>query len=229
MPDPSAPRRRLAGRLLALLLPLGALAPLHARPFPPGPGGPPAIPLAHRKLFALEIIAFRGRDPAAGRHEIWPKRLPPNAPFRHAVTLTGTRAFLFGVRPLLHDALDGVWQSLTVSAPYHPVLHTGWIVPGLPISVAPYLAFSGNDGKAGRLVGAVRLSLNRYLHAAVDAYWIGPPPAGSSETCPAAGCVYPLVEAMKIPEGGLVYFDNPRFGILLEARLIHPRSGQTPG
>jgi hypothetical protein len=227
MPDPARSLVRALPAFAILLLAF-APAPLAARP---APAGGPTFPLAHRKHFALEIIVFRELDPSAGRHEIWPTSLPKNAPFRRAITLASSRAYLFGIEPLPPslDALDGVWQDLVVSAPYHPVLHTGWIVPGLPISVAPYLAFSGKDGAAGRVVGAVRLSLNRYLHAAVDAYWIGPPPAGSSEQCPHATCVYPLVEAMKIPPGGLVYFDNPRFGVLLEARLIPRRSARTPG
>ncbi len=216
-----------------LLILWGALAPLHARTFPPAArGATPGLPqMSHRKLFALEIIVFRELDPSAGRHEIWPTSRPAAAPFRHALKLNGTRAYLFNVRPLppSREVLDGVWNSLASSAPYQPVLHTGWILPGLPIAVAPYLAFSAKDGKAGRLVGAVRMSLNRYLHAAVDVYWIGPAPQGSHEVCPPRGCVYPLVEAMKIPPGRLVYFDNPRFGVLLEARPLKRRNARTRG
>lgn len=228
-PDP-APRRRppLARALFAGLLLVCALPSLAARTFPLEGGAAPSP--ARRKLFALEIVVFRNLDPAAGSHEIWPRRLPSRAPFRTALGLTGPRAYLFGIRPLppSSDALDRVWEALSLSAGYHPVLHTGWVVPGYPIAVAPYLRFAASDGADGRVIGAVRLSLNRYLHAAVDAYWIGPPPAGSRERCPPAGCVYPMVQAMKIPPGGLVYFDNPRFGVLLEARLI-PRRARTPG
>lgn len=238
MSDSALARRRPAFRrllvpllLIGTLVPLGASVPLYARTFPLDAVGTATPPNGQSKIFALEIIVFRELDPSAGRHEIWPTHLPTNAPFRRALTLEGSRAYLFHVRalPPARYALDGVWKTLVIAAPYHPVLHTGWILPGLPIAVAPYLAFSASDGSSGRVVGAVRLSLNRYLHAAVDAYWVGPPPAGSSESCPKSGCVYPLVEALKIRPNRLVYFDNPRFGVLLEARVMPRRSGRTRG
>ncbi|MEM3860192.1 MAG: hypothetical protein QW478_12450, partial [Candidatus Micrarchaeaceae archaeon] len=130
-PDPRTsqpPRRQGLAVLILMGLSVALAVPAPAWGLGSSPGVAPqsgtdassSLPLdPARKRFALEIVVFRELDPASGRREYWPRRLPARTPIDRALRLASARAYLYGIRPLPPSAyaLDGVWSALAVSAP----------------------------------------------------------------------------------------------------------------
>lgn len=124
----------------------------------------------------------------------------------------------------------GILERLTA---YTPLLHGGWVQPGLPEDEArPVdLALLG----PANVKGTIRLHLSRFLHVTVNMrYYPGsptPPPEALADdrfTFPAPPVLeeielaprYELVVQRRTRSGELHYFDHPAFGVLV---MVSPR------
>jgi hypothetical protein len=120
---------------------------------------------------------------------------------------------------------------------YTPLLHGGWVQPGLPESDArPFdLAMLG----ATNPVGSIRLYLSRFLHVDLDVSYqdvVGAvpatPPALTNELAevPIAPR-YHLTADRTTRSGELHYFDHPAFGVLVKVTPVRVEQAQpgTPG
>jgi hypothetical protein len=118
---------------------------------------------------------------------------------------------------------------------YVPLLHGGWVQPGLPENESrPFdLAMFG----AKNPMGTIRLYLSRFLHVKVDLSYRDPAaataaPAFGNELAevPIAPRYY-LVADRPTRSGELHYFDHPAFGVLIKVTPVRPEQAQpgTPG
>lgn len=133
------------------------------------------------------------------------------------------------VRPLRADELKlgSEYRRLRALSGYVPLLHTGWVQPGLPENQAePFdLATSG----ALNPRGTVRVHLSRFLHVTLDLTYRGQgvtvaadAAAGLSELALAPR--YRLRTTRNVRSGELHYFDHPAFGVLVR---VTPRAAPT--
>jgi hypothetical protein len=119
---------------------------------------------------------------------------------------------------------------------YAPLLHGGWVQPGLPESDArPFdLAMLG----ATNPVGSIRLYLSRFLHVDLDLSYqdaaalpaAAPAPGNELAELPIAPR-YHLAADRTTRSGELHYFDHPAFGVLVKVTPVRPEPAQpgTPG
>jgi hypothetical protein len=109
---------------------------------------------------------------------------------------------------------------------YVPLLHGGWVQPGLPENESrPFdLAMFG----AKNPMGTIRLYLSRFLHVKVDLSYRDP---AASPAAPAFGNElaelpiaprYYLVADRPTRSGELHYFDHPAFGVLIKVTPVRP-------
>ncbi len=234
---------RLAGSLIVLAA--LALAAPSARAEPPA-----ALP-----WYAVEVIVFARLEAPDAGSERWPPD-PGSPPIEGAIELLEPLGDDLDPElaqgPLAYQALPGselrlgeLWNRLRRSRGYRPLLHLGWVQPGVgagearPIhvrlpaagpgaapSAAPGVPGSAAEGVAGPaepppaplLEGTLRLYRSRYLHLEADLlYRPGTPPEG------VAGRVFRLTESRRMRSGRLHYLDHPLFGVLVEARrLVRP-------
>jgi hypothetical protein len=121
------------------------------------------------------------------------------------------------------------------SQAYAPLLHGGWVQPGLPEADArPIdLAMLG----ARNPMGTIRLYLSRFLHVNLDLSYqdvaaapVAPSPANELTELPIAPR-YRLVDDRRTNSGELHYFDHPAFGVLIKITPVRPEptSPGTPG
>jgi hypothetical protein len=117
---------------------------------------------------------------------------------------------------------------------YAPLLHGGWVQPGLPEADArPFdLAMLG----ATNPMGTIRLYLSRFLHVNLDLSYQD---AAAPATPAAPGFRDELAELPITPRyhldadrptrsGELHYFDHPAFGVLIKVTPVRPEQTQ-PG
>jgi hypothetical protein len=126
--------------------------------------------------------------------------------------------------------LGQIYRRLGAIAAYEPVLHTGWVQPGLAEADArPF-----DLGQVGALNprGTVRVHLSRFLHVTLDLTFEGSPAAAD----PAAANVAPspndgldevvlapryhLAATRSVRSGELHYFDHPAFGVLVRVTPV---------
>ncbi len=116
---------------------------------------------------------------------------------------------------------------------YAPLLHGGWVQPGLPETDArPFdLAMLG----ATNPMGSIRLYLSRFLHVKLDLSYQDPAGAAIPAQPPAFGNElaevpiaprYRLAADRPTRSGELHYFDHPAFGVLIKVTPVRPE--QTP-
>jgi hypothetical protein len=149
--------------------------------------------------------------------------LPPIAPPDAATPETSVEDPL-RVRSLRAEELKlgAEYRRLRALAAYVPLLHTGWVQPGLPENQAiPFdLATVGSLNPRG----TVRVHLSRFLHVTLDLIYRGQettvaPSTGLTELGVAPR--YRLRATRNVRSGELHYFDHPAFGVLVR---VTPRA-----
>ncbi|HVY64981.1 MAG TPA: CsiV family protein [Gammaproteobacteria bacterium] len=227
----------LAAGLLAMAFGGGALAQ---------PAATPAIP-----RYQVEIIVFAHRDfdPAEERfpQQLTPLRTTTDDPlltvpaFEESIPPDATAAPLptgpepDAAAPPVEDPLairvltpaelqlNAQYRRITNLGAYRPLLHAGWIQPGLPEDRAqPFdLAQIGSTNPQG----SVRVYLSRFLHVSLDlTYEDRANPAvqapGEELRDVALTPRYHLVAERQVRSGELHYFDHPAFGVLVKVTPV---------
>lgn len=130
------------------------------------------------------------------------------------------------VRPLRADELKlgNEYRRLRAIAGYVPLLHTGWVQPGLPEDQAEPFDLATIGALNPR--GTVRVHLSRFLHVTLDLTYRSQGGAVATDT--AAGLSelalaprYRLRTTRNVRSGELHYFDHPAFGVLVR---VTPRA-----
>jgi hypothetical protein len=146
-----------------------------------------------------------------------PAEVDPNA---------AAKAEALRVRPLRPEELKlGVeYRKLRAISAYQPLVHLGWVQPGLPEADAVPMDL-GTLGVFNPR-GTVRVHLTRYLHVTLDLTYQAP-----SSTTPAPSSPdgldeinlaprYRLTTTRRVISGELHYFDHPVFGVLVRVTPV---------
>lgn len=232
---------------LATILVVG----LAARGAAQAPGGTPAPAVPPQ--YEVEVIVFAQRDidPTEERFERAPPSLldgalapalavplfdatalqPPPMPSTTLPTPTapGTAPAedprLVRVLRPEELKLGNEYRKLSAIAAYVPLLHAGWVQPGLPENEA--VPFDLGTLGVVNPRGTVRVHLSRFLHITLDLTFTGQPsPAEASVAADALGEIdvapsYRLATTRSARSGELHYFDHPAFGVLVR---VTPRA-----
>jgi hypothetical protein len=142
------------------------------------------------------------------------------------------------IRPLLPSELKlgNEYGRLEALSAYEPLVHTGWVQPGLAEEDAEPFDFAS----LGVLnpSGTVRVHLSRFLHITLDVTYQGADHARVSS--PNDGLAelelaprYRLKGTRSVRSGELHYFDHPAFGVLVRITPVpapnaSPSSGRRP-
>jgi hypothetical protein len=116
-------------------------------------------------------------------------------------------------------ALGNEFRRLTNLSAYHPLVHAGWVLPGLPEEQS--VAFDLGSLGVTNPRGTVRVYLSRFLHVSLDlTYQDGadsavPTSDGELKEISLAPR-YRLVTQRQVRSGELHYFDHPAFGVLVK-------------
>jgi hypothetical protein len=159
---------------------------------------------------------------------------PPADPFAPpADPLAAARAEAFTVRPLLPEELKlgNEYRKLRAIAAYEPLLHVGWVQPGLP--EADSVPFDLKTLGVLNPRGTVRVHLSRFLHITLDLTY------QAADSASAFGSTDGLDEIVIAPQYRLTatrsarsnelhYFDHPAFGVLVRVTPV-PAPGASPG
>jgi hypothetical protein len=212
---------------------------------PPAPAPPPdsaAPPPAPQYQVEILIFANREFDPSEERfsHELTANDIDAAATLRDvpvfdestfgalqpgvpadaaAADTTG-----FGFRLLRPEELQlrAEYQKLGRIPAYAPLLHGGWVQPGLPEEQSQPIDLAWLGALNPR--GSVRVYLTRFLHVNLDLMYQGAADttataasAASSELAELALAPrFKLVTERNVRSGELHYFDHPAFGVLVK-------------
>jgi hypothetical protein len=221
---------------------------------PQPPVGEPALP----PRYEVEILVFANRDfdPTEERFEHAPNGFDDNgtetlreapvfddtnfrplqpptqvAPPTPADPAAAARAEALLVRPLAPGELKlgNEYRKLRAIAAYVPLVHAGWVLPGLPETEAvPF------DLKSLGVVnprGTVRVHLSRFLHITLDLTYqasaAATATAGSSDGLDeiALAPQYRLQTTRSARSNELHYFDHPAFGVLVRVTPVPTQDG----
>ncbi len=223
----------------------------------------PAPPAAEPQLppqYEVEILVFENLnfDPTEERFEATPNGfaddaaglrevpvfddtnfgpLAPNvAPLPPVDPLAAQQAEALRIRPLEPEELKlgNEYAKLRASAAYRPLVHAGWVQPGLPEADAEPFDLKVLGVLNPR--GTVRVHLSRFLHITLDLTYQAD---GTSAPGVAAGDGldelvlaprYHLVAARNARSNELHYFDHPAFGVLVRVTPlpVQDASGRRP-
>ncbi len=145
-------------------------------------------------VYRVELLVFRHLTAAVADDELFiaPDRLDEDIPRN-----SGFERIRRNELKLLE-----AYETMRRSRDYSPLLHVGWIQPGLPRADAAAYPVAGAAG-GYNVRGTARLILERRLRLDVDLTMNG-----------AAGESYHLVDGRPLRRGDLHYFDHPRFGVI---------------
>jgi hypothetical protein len=193
-----------------------------------GLGTEPLAPLAAPPVLAdSTIVPPEGTPPLIGLPPL--AETPPPDPAAAAL-LEALR-----VRPLTAEELKlgNEYRKLAASAAYAPLLHTGWVQPGLAEGEAP--TFDLARLGVWNPHGTVRVHLGlRLLHITLDLTY-----EAAASVAPTLGAGDGLDELSLAPRyhltatrssrsGELQYFDHPAFGVLVRITPVPtPETGQS--
>ena len=212
----------------------------------------PALP----PRYEVEVIVFAHRDfdPTEERFAQTTNGLGAAAPLREAPVFDETtfaappvvpetpveqppldpavvaRAEALSVRPLRPDEmkLGTEYRRLRAISAYQPLVHVGWVQPGLPEADSMPI----DIGTFGVLNprGTVRVHLARFLHITLDLTY-----QGTGAATPAAGSdgldeialapQYRLKATRSARSNELHYFDHPAFGVLVRITPVPTQDG----
>jgi hypothetical protein len=213
----------------------------------------PAADPAPTPRYEVEIIVFGHRDfdpseesfdqtlngfdgaPAALREapvfdeSTFTPRNTTQAPFEPLLEvdpLAAERAEALRVRPLRPDELKlGVeYRKIRAISAYEPLVHVGWVQPGLPETDAVPIDL-GTLGLSNPR-GTVRVHLSRFLHITLDLTYLGKSSAAGSDLRGdgldeiVLAPHYRLTATRNVRSGELHYFDHPAFGVLVRVTPV---------
>ena len=195
--------------------------------------------------YEVEVIVFAHRDfdPAEESFEHTPTGFGSTATLREAPVFDETtfatpaipptpldlppvdpaaaeRAAALQVRPLRPEELKlgTEYRKLRAISAYQPLVHVGWVQPGLPETDSKPIDL----GTFGVLnpSGTVRVHLARYLHITLDLTYqgtgtAGPAVAGDGLDEIVLAPEYRLKTTRSARSNELHYFDHPAFGVLV--------------
>ena len=164
---------------------------------------------------------------------------PAEAPLLEEVPLEEPAEDPLAVRTLAPEELQlgPEYRRLQNLGAYMPLVHGGWVQPGLPEDQS----LSFDLGQLGALNprGTVQVYLSRFLHVNLDLTYKEPTPSVASNS-PAFGNEiseltlaprYRLATQRQLRSGELHYFDHPAFGVLLKVTPVptEPRKDASSG
>lgn len=133
--------------------------------------------------------------------------------------------------------LGAEYQTLRRLAAYAPLVHGGWVQPGLPEEQARPFDLSLLGVLNPR--GTIRLHLGRFLHLKLDLAYRPDGGAVAAGAEPAVGASpltelemplrYRLFAERQARSGELHYFDHPAFGVLVKITPVPAASSSTTG
>ena len=164
--------------------------------------------------------------------------LPPVDPL--AAQLAAQQAEALSIRPLAPEQLKlgNEYRKLRASAAYRPLLHAGWVQPGL--AEADAQPFDLNVLGVLNPSGTVRVHLSRFLHITLDLTYQAEVFSRTEATAGATGGDgldelrlpprYHLVATRNARSNELHYFDHPAFGVLVRVTplAVPDASGRRP-
>lgn len=196
------------------------------------------------QFFSVELIVFRYEDDRTVGSEIFPPDpVEPDAGEYELIDelavepLQRRNPNQFDLAPVLlpEDQLgmqDVIDQLQRLDA-YTPILHVGWIQPGLSQGDAVPMPVTAFGPPPAGLEGSFSLYLGRYLHLVVDLALTEPHAA--AEFADESGAVrefeyslpplngpvrYRIQEDRILKSGELRYFDHPKFGVLAKVLRV---------
>ena len=156
--------------------------------------------------------------------------LPEEPPSPEEV-LAEQRAAALRVVPLRPEELKlgNEYRRLRALAAYEPLVHVGWVQPGLPEAESTPFEL----GTLGILNprGTVRVHLSRFLHITLDLAYLGA--GGAAPPTPAVDGLEEIVVAPQYRlratrsarSNELHYFDHPAFGVLVRVTPVPTQDG----
>ena len=222
---------------------------------PEPPAAEPELP----RRYEVEIIVFANRafDPTEERFDLAPNGFaddaaaslrevpvfdettfaprqappPPVAPFTPVDPLAAARAEALLVRPLLPEELKlgNEYRKLEAIAAYEPLLHVGWVQPGLP--EADSVPFDLKTFGVLNPRGTVRVHLSLFLHITLDLTYqaaeAGTPAFGSNDGLDEIVIApqYRLTATRRARSNELHYFDHPAYGVLVRVTPVPAPDG----
>jgi hypothetical protein len=170
-------------------------------------------------------------DTNFGPLAVQPEAVQPDAePPPPIDPVAAQRAAALSIRPLLPSELklNTEYRKLQAIAAYEPLVHAGWVQPGLPEGDAQ--AFDLKTLGILNPSGTVRVHLSRFLHITLDLTYQAD--AGAAPTLVASDGLDELVfapryhlEATRSARSGeLHYFDHPAFGALVRVTPVPAQS-----
>ena len=173
--------------------------------------------------YEVEIIVFANAKGSYINSEGWGQDLEqPQFATARAVT-PGSGARPFQAIDASRLRLQGEWSRLQNSGEYRPLLHMGWLQPGLErdkaVGVlveagAPSPAFGGEKP----LSGVIAVGLSRYLHLDTNLLYRRAATSGA-----ASFHTFQLKETRRMRSKEIHYLDHPMFGVIA---LITPIEGR---
>jgi hypothetical protein len=215
------------------------------------PAPAPAVP-----QYQVEVLIFGYRDFDATEERFRSRQPPPLtpqtlrqrpfyddnfAPLLEDPALPGTPADLVPEPPptfrvLRPDELQltAEFRKITNVSTYVPLLHAGWIQPGLPENQAQPVDLATLG--AMNPMGTIRVRLDRFLHVRVDLSYrdstragADPAPFGDGLSEVELAPRYELETEQQTRSGELRYFDHPAFGVLVKITPVSASPGTGPG
>jgi hypothetical protein len=208
---------------------------------PSGFGGDAAAPLQEPPVFDdAWLNSLRGELPQTQPpppQPSTPEPAPPLEPLPPPDPLAEQRAALAAalrVVPLPPEGLKltSEYRRLQAIAAYQPLVHFGWVQPGLP--EADSTPFDLMTLGVPNPHGTVRVHLSRFLHITLDLSY-----QATAGVTPSAAASDGLDEIVLAPQyrlratrsarsGELHYFDHPAFGVLVRVTPV-PAADGGPG
>lgn len=141
------------------------------------------------------------------------------------------RAEALSVRVLRPDELKlgAEYRRLRAIAAYRPLVHTGWVQPGLP--EADSQPFDLKVLGVLNPSGTIRVHLTRFLHVTLDLTYQADGAVGVLAANDGLGEValaprYRLTATRNVRSNELHYFDHPAFGVLVRITPVQTQNTQ---
>jgi hypothetical protein len=163
--------------------------------------------------YKVELIVF-ARPNAALDSEHWPVEVTPPPAGRDLVAwrgYTGPDSLPFQRLPTASLQLKRDFDRMQAAKDVQPLVHVGWLQPGLAKEEAVAVNVRSDAGSAGWVEGSLRLVLARYLHLETNLIYHQ---AGENAAVP-GGPVFQLVESRRMRSREYHYLDHPLFGVLV--------------
>lgn len=187
-----------------------------------------ALPLAaadKQPMYDVEVLVF-SRPNADTGSEHWPDRSellredPEEARTLGEPSATGEP---FRLLPAESLQLTREYERLAAASGIEPIIHLGWVQPGLARNLSVPVYVEGSTETGGSVDGTLRVILSRYLHVETDLRYQRPQDLEvdtESDIFQAPQPLFRLKESRRMRSKEVHYLDHPLFGVII---LITPR------